>query len=225
MRAALVLIPDPALFDRAPSLERSPDNDTGGPTASSLMTDVTRILTAIDQGDSKAAERLLPLVYEELRKLAAQKLAAEKPGQTLQTTALVHEAYLRLVGGEADSQWNSRGHFITAAAEAMRRILVENARRKQTQKRGGKRVRIDLSQAEPIEHADPDALLDLDEQLTQLSSEDPEAAAVAKLRLFAGLSVEEAARALSTSRASAYRQWSYARAWLHARLVAESRPS
>ena len=189
------------------------------------MTDVTRILFDIEQGDTKAAEQLLPLVYEELRKLAAQKLAHEKPGQTLQATALVHEAYLRLVGGEPDAHWNSRGHFIAAAAEAMRRILVENARRKKTEKRGGPRQRIDLSQAEPLDQADPDALLDLDELLTLLSAEDPEAAEVAKLRIFAGLSVEEAARALSTSRASAYRQWSYARAWLHARLGAGSGPS
>jgi RNA polymerase sigma factor (TIGR02999 family) len=188
----------------------------GRTTAILSMTDVTRILLDIEQGNPKAAEQLLPLVYEELRKLAAQKLAHEKPGQTLQTTALVHEAYLRLVGAEPDAHWNSRGHFITAAAEAMRRILVENARRKKTEKRGGQRRRIDLSQAEPLEQADPDALLDLDELLTRLAGEDPEAAGVAKLRLFAGLSVEEA-HALSTSRASAYRQWSYARAWLHAR--------
>jgi RNA polymerase sigma factor (TIGR02999 family) len=184
------------------------------------MSDVTQILAAIERGEPHAAEQLLPLVYEELRKLAAQKLAQENPGQTLQATALVHEAYLRLVGGEPETHWNGRGHFIAAAAEAMRRILVENARRKKTQKHGGKRKRIDLSQAEPIDQADPDALLDLDELLTRLAGEDPEAAAVAKLRLFAGLSVEEAAQALSTSRASAYRQWTYARAWLHARLGA-----
>jgi RNA polymerase sigma factor (TIGR02999 family) len=181
------------------------------------MSDVTKILQAIEAGDPKAAAELLPLVYVELRRLAAARLADEKPGQTLQATALVHEAYLRLVG-DADAQWNSRGHFIAAAAEAMRRILVENARRKKTEKRGGERKRIDLSQAEPLDRADPGALLDLDELLTLLAGEDPEAAAVAKLRVFAGLSVEEAAEALSTSRASAYRQWSYARAWLHARL-------
>ena len=179
------------------------------------MTEVTRILSAIEQGDPHAAEQLLPLVYGELRKLAAQKLAHEKPGQTLQATALVHEAYLRLVGNEAAVHWNNRGHFITAAAEAMRRILVDNARRKKTEKHGGRRQRIDLSQAEP------DAVLDLDEALTILAGEDAEAAAVAKLRLFAGLSVEGAAQALSTSRANAYRQWSYARAWLHARLGGE----
>jgi RNA polymerase sigma factor (TIGR02999 family) len=189
------------------------------------MSDVTLILSAIERGDPHAAEQLLPLVYDELRRLAAQKLAQEKPGQTLQATALVHEAYLRLVGGETDAHWNSRGHFIAAAAEAMRRILVENARRKQADKHGGKRKRIDLSQAEPITEADPDALLDLDEALTLLVGEDPEAAAVAKLRIFAGLSIEEAARALSTSRANAYRQWAYARAWLHARLRDEPGPS
>src|SRR5262245_4651092 len=188
------------------------------------MSDVTRILSAIDQGDPSAAEQLLPLVYDELRQLAAAKLAQEKPGQTLQATALVHEAYLRLVGGDADVHWNGRGHFIAAAAEAMRRILVENARRKKTGKRGGPRRRIDLSQAEPLHLADPDALLDLDELLTRLAGEDPEAAGVAKLRIFAGLSVEAAAQALSMSRASAYRQWTYARAWLHARLGAGSGP-
>jgi RNA polymerase sigma factor (TIGR02999 family) len=182
------------------------------------MSDVTRILSAIEQGDPHAAEQLLPLVYEELRSLAAQKLAHEKPGQTLQATALVHEAYLRLVGGESDGQWNSRGHFVSAAAEAMRRILIENARRKNTDKRGGKRKRIDLCQAEPLDQADPDALLDLNELLTRLAAEDVEAAEVAKLRLFAGLSVEEAAQTLSMSRASAYRQWTYARAWLQTRL-------
>jgi RNA polymerase sigma factor (TIGR02999 family) len=182
------------------------------------MSDVTRILSAIEAGEPHAAAQLLPLVYDELRKLAAQRVAQEKPGQTLQATALVHEAYLRLVGGDADVHWNSRGHFIAAAAEAMRRILVENARRKKTEKRGGERQRIDLSQAEPLDQADPDALLDLDELLTRLAGEDPEAAAIAKLRIFAGLSVEEAAQALSTPRASAYRQWTYARAWLHTRL-------
>jgi RNA polymerase sigma factor (TIGR02999 family) len=188
------------------------------------MSDVTRILSAIEAGDPSAADQLLPLVYDELRKLAALKLAQEKSGQTLQATALVHEAYLRLVGNQAPSTkhqtpgWNSRGHFIAAAAEAMRRILVDNARRKQTEKHGGKRKRLDFSQAEPITHADPDQVLDLDEALTSLAGEDPDAAQVAKLRLFAGLSVEEAAQALSASRAHAYRQWAYARAWLQARL-------
>jgi RNA polymerase sigma factor (TIGR02999 family) len=182
------------------------------------MSDITQILNAIDRGDAQAAEQLLPLVYDELRRLAAQKMAQEAPGQTLQATALVHEAYLRLVDVDQARPWNSRGHFFAAAAEAMRRILVENARHKQTEKHGGKRHRIDLSQVEPMAQADPDAVLDLDDGLTALAGEDPEAAEVAKLRLFAGLSVEEAAQALSTSRANAYRQWAYARAWLHARL-------
>jgi RNA polymerase sigma factor (TIGR02999 family) len=182
------------------------------------MNEVTRILSAIDPCEPQAAAQLLPLVYDELRQLAARKLAQEKPGQTLPATALVHEAYLRLVDQDKVQHWNSRGHFFAAAAEAMRRILVENARRKKTAKHGGKRQRIDLSQAEPIHQADPDAVLDLDDALRLLASEDPEAAAVAQLRIFAGLSVEEAAHALSTSRANAYRQWAYARAWLHARL-------
>jgi RNA polymerase sigma factor (TIGR02999 family) len=182
------------------------------------MSEVTRILSAIEQGDAQAAEQLLPLVYDELRRLAAAKMAQERPDQTLEATALVHEAYLRLVDVEQAQRWNSRGHFFAAAAEAMRRILVENARRKRSRKHGGRRKRIALSQAEPITQADPDALLDLDEQLTRLAGEDPEAAQVAKLRIFAGLSVEEAAQALATSRANAYRQWAYARAWLHARL-------
>src|SRR5262245_59051772 len=182
------------------------------------MTEVTRILNLIQQGDPHAAEQLLPLVYDELRRLAAAKLAQERPGQTLQATALLHEAYLRLVDVEKEQHWNSRGHFIAAAAEAMRRILVENARRKRTEKHGGKRKRLDFSQAEPMTQADPGQILDLDEALTILAAEDAEAAEVAKLRLFAGLSVEEAAEALSASRAHAYRQWAYARAWLQARL-------
>src|SRR6516162_8047206 len=172
------------------------------------MSPVTRILSAIEHGDPTAAAQLLPLVYDELRQLAAQKLSLEKPGQTLDATALVHEAYLRLVAsGDAsaprEQHWNSRGHFVAAAAEAMRRILVENARRKKTEKHGGRRKRIDLSQAEPINDADPDALLDLNAALTILAGEDPDAASVARLRIFAGPSVEEAAKALSTSRANA----------------------
>ena len=186
------------------------------------MNDVTRILSAIEDGDPHAAEQLLPLVYDELRRLAAERLGHEKSGQTLQATALVHEAYLRLVGKGAAPHWNSRGHFIAAAAEAMRRILVDQARRKRTEKHGGKRKRLDFSKAEPIAQAEPEEVLDLDEALTILTGEDPEAAQVAKLRLFAGLSVEEAAQALSTSRANAYRQWAYARAWLQARLRAET---
>ena len=179
------------------------------------MSDATRLLEAAAGGDRKAAADLLPLVYDELRRLAAVRLAAEGPGHTLSPTALVHEAYLRLVGGPP---FDGRGHFFAAAAEAMRRILVENARRKRTEKHGGKRRRVDLSQAEPLTQADPDAVLDLDDGLTALAAEGPEAAEVARLRIFAGFSVEEAAQALSTSRANAYRQWAYARAWLHARL-------
>src|SRR5438045_1879684 len=136
------------------------------------MSEVTRILSAIEQGDPHAAEQLLPLVYAELRQLAAQRLAQERPGQTLQATALVHEAYRRLVGSEQEAHWTSRGHFIAAAAEAMRRILVDNARCKKTEKHGGKRKRIDFSQAESITQADPDSLLDLDEALTMLAGED-----------------------------------------------------
>jgi RNA polymerase sigma factor (TIGR02999 family) len=183
------------------------------------MNDATRILSAIEQGDPQASGQLLALVYDELRHLAAQQLAREKPGHTLQATALVHEAYLRLIG--SDARWNSRGHFIAAASEAMRRILVENARRKKAEKHGGQRQRVDLTRADPLTQADPDAVLDLDEVLTALAAEDPAAAEVAKLRIFVGLSVEEAAQALSTSRANAYRQWAYARAWLHSRLGGE----
>jgi RNA polymerase sigma factor (TIGR02999 family) len=190
-----------------------------------LMSEVTRILSAIEQGDPSAASQLLPLVYDELRRLAAERLAHEKPGQTLQATALVHEVYLRLVDVEQAQRWNNRGHFFAAAAEAMRRILVEQARRKQTEKHGGKRKRLDWAQVEPIIQADPETVLDLDDALTILASEDPEAAQVAKLRLFTGLSVEEAAQALAVSRAHAYRQWAYARAWLQARLRDEPDPS
>jgi RNA polymerase sigma factor (TIGR02999 family) len=189
------------------------------------MNDVTRILSAIEQGDPHAADQLLPLVYDQLRQLAAQKLAQEKPGQTLEATALVHEAYLRLVGTGEQPHWENCRHFLAAAVEAMRRILVDNARRKQTEKHGGKRQRLDLAHAEPISQADPEAVLDLDEALTTLAGEDAEAAQVAKLRLFAGLSVEEAAQALGVSRAQAYRQWTYARAWLQVRLREEPGPS
>ena len=182
------------------------------------MNDVTRILCAIDQGDPRAAEQLLPLVYEELRKLAAARLAQEKPGQTLQATALVHEAYLRLVGAVNSQRWDSRGHFFAAAAEAMRRILVDNARRKGRIKRGGALRRIDLESADLVTSAVPDDLLDLDDALTRLSAEEPEAAQVVKLRLFAGLSINEAAEMLEMSRSTAYDHWAYARAWLHSAL-------
>jgi RNA polymerase sigma factor (TIGR02999 family) len=178
------------------------------------MTDVTRILFAIEQGDPHAAEQLLPLVYDELRKLAAQKLALEKPGQTLEATALVHEAYLRLVGVEQAQHWSSRGHFFAAAAQAMRNILVDNARRKGRGKHGGGRHRVALDEQVPAPPDDADGLLDLDEALSRLAAEDPEAARVVQLCYFAGLSVEEAAKALGISRAHAYRQWTFARAWL-----------
>ena len=202
------------------------------------MSDVTRILSQIDAGDPKAAEQLLPLVYDELRKLAAAKLAQEKPGQTLQATALVHEAYLRLVGGGGEARdsglgtressnaapapdpqplapaFSSRGHFFAAAAEAMRRILIESARRRHQVKRGGGRERVDLDAVDAASRITPDQLLALDETLTLLESQDKGAADVFKLRYFTGCSVEEAAELLGISRATAYRHWTFARAWL-----------
>jgi RNA polymerase sigma factor (TIGR02999 family) len=182
------------------------------------MSDVTQILNAIEQGDPKAAEQLLPLVYDELRKLAAHKLLQEKSGQTLDATALVHEAYLRLVEGDKEQRWDSRRHFFAAAAEAMRRILVDNARRKKTEKHGGELRRIELVEAAPPAVKRLDDLLLLDDALSVLAQEDPSAAEVAKLRLFTGFSVEDAAAALGLSRATAFRHWTYARAWLQARL-------
>jgi RNA polymerase sigma factor (TIGR02999 family) len=184
------------------------------------MSDVTRILLAIEQGDPHAADQLLPLVYDALRQLAARKLAHEAPGQTLQPTALVHEAYLRLVGASGEQHWDGRGHFFAAAAEAMRRILIENARRKQRDRHGGGRRRVELPDL-PVTDQDPDDLLALDDALARLAAEDAAAAEVVKLRLYAGLSVEEAAAALGISRAQAYRHWTYARAWLRAALRAE----
>jgi RNA polymerase sigma factor (TIGR02999 family) len=186
------------------------------------MSDVTRILSAIENGDPSAAEQLLPLVYEELRKLAAQRLAQEKPGQTLQATALVHEAYIRLVDVDKAQHWNSRGHFFAAAAEAMRRILIEIARRRKTEKHGGGRQRVDLAGVDIASRSTPDQLLLLDDVLAGLSREDPAAAEVAKLRLFAGLPIEDAATALGISRATAFRHWTYARAWLQAQMESES---
>src|SRR5262245_39752349 len=178
------------------------------------MSDVTRILSQIEQGDPQATERLLPLVYDELRKLAAVRMAQEKPGQTMQATALVHEAYLRLVGSDVASQWNGRGHFFAAAAEAMRRILVESARRKKRVKHGGEQKRVDLLESDLTTAAQPDEILALDEALTRLTAEDPEAAQVVHLHFFVGLPIEDVAETLGVSRATAYRQWSYARAWL-----------
>ena len=183
------------------------------------MSDVTRILSAIEQGDPRAAEQLLPLVYDALRKLAAERMVQEKPGQTLQATALVHEAYLRLVDVKRAQHWNSRGHFFAAAAEAMRRILVDNARRKQSKKRGGdgapaQRVRLDLDQLAPATSERLDDLLDIDAALTGLANADPQAAELVKLRYFAGLSISQAAAALGVSPRSADFLWAYARAWL-----------
>jgi RNA polymerase sigma factor (TIGR02999 family) len=180
------------------------------------MSEVTRILSAIDQGDPHAAEELLPLVYDELRQLAAAKLAQERPGQTLQATALVHEAYLRLVGAAEGSRWDSKGHFFAAAAEAMRRILIDSARRKQAPKHGGGRQEFDLTAVELLDRATPQEWVELDDALAALARDDAAAAALVKLRVFAGLSVEEAGQALGLSRAAAYRQWTYARAWLRA---------
>jgi RNA polymerase sigma factor (TIGR02999 family) len=179
------------------------------------MSDVTRILNAIERGDAWATDELLPLVYEELRLLAAQKLSHEAPGQTLQATALVHEAYLRLVGNESRS-WENRGHFFAAAAEAMRRILVDHARRRKSLKRGGCRQRVDLDGAdlECTDAAAADRLLALDEALARLSKEDPVKADLVKLRYFTGLTMEQASEMLGISPTTAKRYWSYARAWL-----------
>ena len=188
-------------------------------SSSPRMSDVTRILSQIESGDPSAAEQLLPLVYEELRKLAAAKLAHEKPGQTLQATALVHEAYLRLVGsGEAAPQWNSRGHFFGAAAEAMRRILVERARQKGSLKGGGGFERIELGDVAAPGAGSAVDLLDLNEALTRLEQEEPQKAELVKLRFFAGLSVEQAAEVLGISVATAKRYWAYARAWLYGQI-------
>jgi RNA polymerase sigma factor (TIGR02999 family) len=182
------------------------------------MSDVTQILSRIESGDPNAAEQLLPLVYDELRKLAASRLATEKPGQTLQATALVHEAYLRLVDVDGSAHWDSRGHFFAAAAEAIRRILVENARRKQRLKRGGQQARLDLDEADLVTNLPPDDLLLLNDSIAALASHDSAAAELVKLRYFAGLSVEEAADAMKISRSNAYRHWTYARAWLIAQV-------
>jgi RNA polymerase sigma factor (TIGR02999 family) len=182
------------------------------------MNQVTRVLCAIEQGDSRAAEQLLPLVYDELRRLAAQRLAQEKPGQTLQATALVHEAYLRLVDVEKVQQWESRGHFFAAAAEAMRRILVDNARRTHAQKRGGGREMADLPDVIEDPERESVDLLALDEALKELEDQHPEKARVVKLRFFAGRTLEETAAILGVSRATAQRHWNYARAWLFGRL-------
>jgi len=185
------------------------------------MNDVTRILTAIEQGDRHAAEQLLPVVYDELRRLAAQKLSQEKPGQTLEATGLVHEAYLRLVGGDANRRWDNRGHFFAAAAEAMRRILVDNARRKLRDKHGGGMVRQDVDELQLTAPALGEDLLALDEALDKLAEHDPVKAELVKLRHFAGLSVDQAAEALGISAATADRYWAYARAWLRTEIAGD----
>jgi RNA polymerase sigma factor (TIGR02999 family) len=186
------------------------------------MNEVTCILSAIEQGDPHAAAQLLPLVYEELRKLAVQKLAREKPGQTLDATALVHEAYLRLVGKQSDERWDGRGHFFAAAAEAMRRILVENVRRKRSRKRGGDRARQELDPAHLGAPEVTDDLLALDEALTKLTAAEPHVAELVKLRYFTGLTIKEAAEVLGISSRTADSYWAYARAWLLTELRGES---
>jgi RNA polymerase sigma factor (TIGR02999 family) len=189
------------------------------------MSEVTRILSAIEQGDPHAAEDLLPLVYDELRKLAAERMAQEKPGHTLQATALVHEAYLRLVApvsgaasARREQHWDSRGHFFAAAAESMRRILVESARKKKRQRHGGGRRRVDLEEAVSFADSSRDDLLALDEALTRLAAREPAKAELVKLRYFAGLSIDEAADLLHISRTTAKRYWAFARAWLLAEI-------
>jgi RNA polymerase sigma factor (TIGR02999 family) len=178
------------------------------------MTDVTRILSRIESGDPQAAEQHLPLVYDELRRLAAEKLAHENPGQTLQATALVHEAYIRLVDAEKAQPWNSRGHFFGAAAEAMRRILVENARRKRGPRFGGAQQRQELVEAEVASPVAPERLLALDEALTKLASQDPTIAELVRLRYFAGLTIKQVAEMLGVSPRTANHYWAYAKAWL-----------
>ena len=188
------------------------------------MNEVTQILKAIEQGEAHAARDLLPLVYEELRKLAAVRLAQEKPGQTLQATALVHEAYVRLVGQDVEQKWDHRGHFFAAAAEAMRRILVEQARRKGRIRHGGGRHRIDLDEACSLVQGPADDILSLDEALTQLASLNPIRAEVVKLRFFGGLTMPEVAATLCISQPTAERYWAFARTWIFAALQQE-RPS
>jgi len=181
------------------------------------LSDVTRILTAIERGEMQAADELLPIVYQELRLLAAQMLSRERPGQTLQATALVHEVYIRLVGSE-DPGWEGRRHFFGAAAEAMRRILVDSARRKASARHGGEHVRIDLPEVAQSSHGDRIDLLALNEALERLQQEHPDKAEIIKLRFFAGLSLEQTAAAVGLSRATVQRKWAYARAWLFGRL-------
>jgi RNA polymerase sigma factor (TIGR02999 family) len=182
------------------------------------MSDVTRVQSPIEGVDQGAAEQLLPLVYDELRKLAADRLVRERPGQTLQPTALVHEAYMRLIDGDANRRWNSQGHFFGAAAEAMRRILIESARRKQRQKRGGNYQQMSIDRVDLVSHMAPDELMRLDESIAQLAIEDSAAAELVKLRYFSGLTIKEAAVAIGIAPSTAYRHWAFARAWLHSEL-------
>jgi RNA polymerase sigma factor (TIGR02999 family) len=189
------------------------------------MNDVTRILSAIEGGDPQAASQLLPLVYGELRKLASHRMAAEKPGDTLEATALVHEAYLRLVDSQAAQKWNGRAHFFAAAAEAMRRILIDNARRKRRPKHGGGLKRVDLDAAGSVAESQGEDLLALDEVLNRFEMEDPAKARLVKLRYFAGLTLEQAAQALDISLATAKRHWAYARAWLYSAIEEADRSS
>jgi RNA polymerase sigma factor (TIGR02999 family) len=188
------------------------------------MSDVTRLIDAAAAGDPRAAGALLPLVYDELRKLAAARLANEKPGQTLQATALVHDAYLRLVGGEAPQDWNGRGHFFAAAAEAMRRILIDRAREKCREKRGGKLKKVDIDAIDLATTVTPDQLLAVDEALAKLAAGDATAAKIVELRYFAGLTIDEAGKVLGVSTATAYRHWNYARVWLYDELQGVSEP-
>jgi RNA polymerase sigma factor (TIGR02999 family) len=189
------------------------------------MSDVSRILDQIRQGEPAAAEKLLPLVYDELRKLAAAKMVLEKPGQTLEATALVHEAYIRLVGQAPDQHWDHRGHFFAAAAEAMRRILVENARRKRRIKRGGGVRRVELDNDFPVVEGPVEDVLAVDEALQGLAGQDSRTAELVKLHYFAGLTIEQAAEVLGISPRTAYRSWAYARAWLYRRLAGAESPS
>ena len=190
-------------------------SEPGSRTGTPKMNDVTRILSAVEQGDPHAAEQLLPLVYEELRKLAAQRLSREKPGQTLQATALVHEAYLRLVGVDTAQHWDSRGHFFVAAAEAMRRILVDQARRRKAAKRGGQAGREELQESAIVAPEPAEDVLAVNDALEHLSTIDPVAADLVRLRFFAGLNMGEAAEALGMSVRSAHGVWAFARSWLH----------
>lgn len=187
------------------------------------MSDVTQILSRIDQGDPHASAELLPLVYDELRKFASVRMVQERPGQTLQATALVHEAYLRLVSAEPSQQWNSRGHFFSAAAEAMRRILIDNARRKRALKRGGGEATLNVDSQEPEAPTIPDDIMALNEALQVLEEKDPLKAELVKLRCFAGLTMEQIAETLGISVATAHRHWNYARAWLHQEMLGISK--